>query len=137
MRISDWSSDVCSSDLDVMVRRYRFAGEPVHDLRRRQEQQQDHRSGLEQDRERQAGVHRGEGPLDGRVEKLPGPLQQVEPYGDGPEEGEGGQGIDGGGTRGGRGSPRQQDRKSVVEGKSMTVRVDLGGRRLIKKKTNK
>src|SRR3546814_11229525 len=28
------------------------------------------------------------------------------------------------------------DRKSVVEGKSVTVRVDLGGRRLIKKKKN-
>src|SRR3546814_18772304 len=27
-----------------------------------------------------------------------------------------------------------QDRKSVVEGKSVSVRVDLGGRRLIKKK---
>src|SRR3546814_18250263 len=29
----------------------------------------------------------------------------------------------------------QQDRKSVVEGKSVSVRVDLGGRRIIKKKT--
>src|SRR3546814_19351907 len=29
-----------------------------------------------------------------------------------------------------------QDRKSVVEGKSVSVRVDLGGRRLIKKKIN-
>src|SRR3546814_13799426 len=28
-----------------------------------------------------------------------------------------------------------QDRKSVVEGKSVSVRVDLGGRRIIKKKT--
>src|SRR3546814_16657341 len=27
----------------------------------------------------------------------------------------------------------QQDRKSVVEGKSVSVRVDLGGRRIIKK----
>src|SRR3546814_12370326 len=27
-----------------------------------------------------------------------------------------------------------QDRKSVVEGKSVSVRVDLGGRRIIKKK---
>src|SRR3546814_15131367 len=27
------------------------------------------------------------------------------------------------------------DRKSVVEGKSVSVRVDLGGRRIIKKKT--
>src|SRR3546814_20963762 len=29
------------------------------------------------------------------------------------------------------------DRKSVVEGKSVSVRVDLGGRRIIKKKTQK
>src|SRR3546814_11909967 len=29
------------------------------------------------------------------------------------------------------------DRKSVVEGKSVAVRVDLGGRRLIKKKNRK
>src|SRR3546814_14232389 len=28
------------------------------------------------------------------------------------------------------------DRKSVVEGKSVSVRVDLGGRRIIKKKSN-
>src|SRR3546814_13614153 len=30
----------------------------------------------------------------------------------------------------------EQDRKSVVEGQSVSVRVDLGGRRIIKKKTN-
>src|SRR3546814_6215832 len=30
----------------------------------------------------------------------------------------------------------QQDRKGVVEGKSESVRVDLGGRRIIKKKKN-
>src|SRR3546814_12541128 len=30
-----------------------------------------------------------------------------------------------------------QDRKSVVEGKSVSVRYDLGGRRTIKKKKNK
>src|SRR3546814_11874390 len=29
------------------------------------------------------------------------------------------------------------DRKSVVEGKSVSVRVDLGGRCILKKKTNK
>src|SRR3546814_15333428 len=30
---------------------------------------------------------------------------------------------------------REQDRKSVVSGKSVSVRVDLGGRRILKKKT--
>src|SRR3546814_14669571 len=29
---------------------------------------------------------------------------------------------------------RRRDRKSVVEGKSVSVRVDLGGRRILKKK---
>src|SRR3546814_13765575 len=29
---------------------------------------------------------------------------------------------------------RQEDRKSVVSGKSVSVRVDLGGRRILKKK---
>src|SRR3546814_16818876 len=32
-------------------------------------------------------------------------------------------------------SPRQRDRKSVVEGKSVSVRVDLGGGRITKKTT--
>src|SRR3546814_17203031 len=32
---------------------------------------------------------------------------------------------------------REEDRKSVVEGKSVSVRVDLGGRRIIKKKKEK
>src|SRR3546814_16138769 len=34
----------------------------------------------------------------------------------------------------GRGDTWHQDRKSVVEGTSVSVRVDLGGRRIIKKK---
>src|SRR3546814_16046868 len=35
---------------------------------------------------------------------------------------------------GGTGEEQGSDRKSVVEGKSVSVRVDLGGRRIIKKK---
>src|SRR3546814_18408591 len=31
-------------------------------------------------------------------------------------------------------APAEKDRKSVVQGKSVSVRVDLGGRRIIKKK---
>src|SRR3546814_17004281 len=34
-----------------------------------------------------------------------------------------------------RATARRQDRKSVVKGKSVSVRVDLGGRRIIKKKS--
>src|SRR3546814_14063556 len=33
--------------------------------------------------------------------------------------------------------PHMKDRKSVVEGKSVSVSVDLGGRRIIKKKKKK
>src|SRR3546814_12705478 len=36
-----------------------------------------------------------------------------------------------------RGAIPMRDRKSVVWGKSVSVRVDLGGRRIIKKKKNK
>src|SRR3546814_12180686 len=32
------------------------------------------------------------------------------------------------------GPPARRDRKSVVQGKSVSVRLDLGGRRIIKKK---
>src|SRR3546814_17796536 len=35
------------------------------------------------------------------------------------------------------GRPRARDRKSVGEGKRVSVRVDIGGRRFFKKKTNK
>src|SRR3546814_17169918 len=37
----------------------------------------------------------------------------------------------------GRGSGHGGDRQSVVEGKSVSVRVDLGGRRIFKKKRKK
>src|SRR3546814_20269056 len=80
MRISDWSSDVCSSDL------------------------------------RKIGRHRVErGALVGNVIRALG-----QP-----------------GERAGRDRERRPadiDRKSVVSGKSVSVRVDLGGRRIIQKK---
>src|SRR3546814_19233342 len=37
----------------------------------------------------------------------------------------------------GRGRARPEDRKSVVEGKSVSVRVDLGGSRIMKKNKKK
>src|SRR3546814_20611732 len=92
MRISDWSSDVCSSDLhpddpDADGREYRGHHERYHRPNPRH--------------------HRGAGS---------GPRRQAEAM-----------------------TTRQTDRKSVVSGKSVSVRVDLGGRRIIKKKhsTNK
>src|SRR3546814_10215829 len=81
MRISDWSSDVCSSDL-LPWRRGLVTG---------------------------AGTHHG---LDRQV-VLVGELEIALVVG------------------------RNRDRKSVVSGKSVSVRVDLGGRRIIKKKSKK
>src|SRR3546814_12562997 len=91
MRISDWSSDVCSSDLRQVVRAYAVLGE-------RQQ-----RLGYQlraEERAADADVHHvGDGLV---AEAAPQVVVDA-------------------------------DRKSVVSGKSVSVRVDLGGRRLIKK----
>src|SRR3546814_9418898 len=89
MRISDWSSDVCSSDLSA--RRVR-PGRVVLAFRRAQAEC---RTALAD----------------------PDALPQRQ--------------SDKAGNR-----RDQEDRKSVVSGKSVSVRVDLGGRRIIKKKKN-
>src|SRR3546814_11134486 len=83
MRISDWSSDVCSSDLLRSVERGTRAAA-----------QRDRPPALRPDRDRQFGFGRR------RLYRL----------------------------------RDRADRKSVVSGKSVSVRVDLGGRRIIKKK---
>src|SRR3546814_13536037 len=96
MRISDWSSDVCSSDLaraDAARRTTDVPGPPPV-----------------------AGV---EGPLPHRLLRLgrqPPPVPRRRRR-DPP-----------------RRRPAREERKSVVAGKSVAVRVDLGGRRFIKKK---
>src|SRR3546814_17657460 len=87
MRISDWSSDVCSSDLHRPIARG-VGGHVEHVL-----------NAVDLLLER--GGH-------GRRHSL----------GIGP----------------GVGGPQHEDRKSVVQGKSVSVRVDLGGSRLLKKK---
>src|SRR3546814_17161008 len=99
MRISDWSSDVCSSDLAVELG---FGpGDFLDEL-----------GGGEQGAllavEELAG--------DPRVELTTrfGLLGRAEPC---------------------EGLRRDHDRKSVVSGKSVSVRVDLGGRRLLNTKT--
>src|SRR3546814_21192733 len=78
MRISDWSSDVCSSDL-----RNRFIHDFVHAYNRTRLKCLDYIA----------------------------PIQALN-------------------------NPPGQDRKSVVKGQSVSVRVDLGGRRIIKKTKN-
>src|SRR3546814_16114345 len=86
MRISDWSSDVCSSDLDR----------------------------LDDARGFMAG-DRGEGVRIGAVDEMQ--IRMAKPARDGADT-----------------HLVRVDRKSVVQGKSVSVRVDLGGRRIIKKK---
>src|SRR3546814_14239494 len=101
MRISDWSSDVCSSDL-VMLRRIierPYFGEGIVNW--------DDRIVSLTWRHRQGFVWK---------------LADFAPAGDFRYEGEG------------WGLTQDGDRKSVVSGKSVSVRVDPGGRRIIKKK---
>src|SRR3546814_18849802 len=109
MRISDWSSDVCSSDLlDALV-------PTLQNLKALQGLQFLHvvtRKGQGYKlAEADPVLYHGPGKFDPAVG-----IQQGQP------------------------SARKtftQDRKSVVSGKSVPVRVDLGGRRLSQKKTQK
>src|SRR3546814_11531534 len=96
MRISDGSSDVCSSDLLRRNRPYRREGADPGAARRRLRRWRDHA----------AGGTLGAGKLtrkerDRLLEKMTGDVAG--------------------------------DRKSVGEGKSVSVRVDLGGRRTMNK----
>src|SRR3546814_18617986 len=104
MRISDWSSDVCSSDLASVRRFVRFQDDgSVRDI---------------------AEVGRGSLGLS---------AAGTDAVGDDPGMAASWQ-IDISAC-----NPLieiiSRDRKSVVEGKSVSVRVDIGGRRIIKKKT--
>src|SRR3546814_21190056 len=108
MRISDWSSDVCSSDL-------RTVGIPSRPRR------DNAPKGVGSSRRH----HRSKCPKRRRLQGL-SPARY--PYYGAPS------------TRGRHtwSWPFRilfRDRKSVVQGKSVSVRVDLGGSRLIKKKT--
>src|SRR3546814_11907344 len=93
MRISDWSSDVCSSDLGAIRNNHGYAQILTQLLGDRPGK----------------GIH-GSAGRKGNDEcyRLIRPFFCL--------------------------GCRRQDRKSVVQGKSVSVRVDLGGRRSIKKK---
>src|SRR3546814_19318870 len=94
MRISDWSSDVCTSDLRCIAN---ASERPVE----------------QEDDQHETGRNHQHQPLAGRLEilELTTPIEIM------------------------AGRKAHLDRKSVVLGKSVSVRVDLGGRRVIKKKT--
>src|SRR3546814_18860003 len=86
MRISDWSSDVCSSDLAGDAGKHPAQPSPAQ----------------------RAGAGQAQGPAAG------------------PPAGAEGRG---------RRRWKMRDRKRVVEGKSGSVRVDIGGRRITKQQT--
>src|SRR3546814_15272381 len=115
MRISDWSSDVCSSDLNKLVQPGAVSvdGTPI-DLRK-----------VNTPSYVQAGREDHIAPPESVwkvTEHFAGPLRFV---------------LAGSGHIAGVVNPPAADRKSVVSGKSVSVRVDLGGRRIIKKKNTK
>src|SRR3546814_13623540 len=103
MRISDWSSDVCSSDLPG-ARWHR--GRPVAH-RQRGLAAQPAVPGVAQPTLAGATRYRGHALANGRRRE-----------------------------HARRRDGSQPDRKSVVSGKSVSVRVDLGGRRIINKQTH-
>src|SRR3546814_13114202 len=95
MRISDWSSDVCSSDLTPAGATWPWP---------------------EAQQSRRPAVARHARPPPPAAPHAPGPpCAAAKPSG---------------------ARRSQRDRKSVVSGTSVSVRVDLGCRRIIKKKTN-
>src|SRR3546814_11501164 len=100
MRISDWSSDVCSSDLELGFGTYSTGAERI--------------LGVNSVNKADAGTF----------------VLDLAPYIE--------DSVDLNRWSADVGSINvSADRKSVVEGKSVSVRVDLGGRRSIKKNNNK
>src|SRR3546814_17234521 len=106
MRISDWSSDVCSSDLTLRAREYR--GCHTHRFRRSAKNQ-----------------HRCRTRACGKYGARPFSVCPAPPTRDAAPNVASRRRYD---------QASASDRKSVVWGKSVSVRVDLGGRRIIKKK---
>src|SRR3546814_17512989 len=109
MRISDWSSDVCSSDLRAGSGQS-FLGHEVMAV----------------------ALAVGQGERRAVLVEGPGGEMVAEGLVGVHEADHGGAGHHGLGRRIAAGEA--QARKSVVEGKSVAVRVDLGGRRSFKKK---
>src|SRR3546814_13178557 len=118
MRISDWSSDVCSSDLlgDMPERiSRRHPGGELHQL------SLDHRRGW-------AGEPIA--PLGLALHAETGGRDRVDAAGE-REERAGGALLQFQLDLADRGGSLAGDRKSVVSGKGVSVRVELGGRRII------
>src|SRR3546814_19466267 len=124
MRISDWSSDVCSSDLDRITRQHAILDAAVR-LGTKTRILIDRICAIGQWRTQRTQLDRigvGEEP-DFDVVVIANIVDAAQRDQNAPRSRQhlGGVAI---------------DRTSVVWGKSVLVRVDLGGRRIIKKKTN-
>src|SRR3546814_12857967 len=110
MRISDWSSDVCSSDLgDALPNSYFGLVRRLVDACPRLEVV------------KRSVCIKGARRAFARVKVQWAKLDAVKLIKEGPPQG--------------KEHRTPADRKSVVEGKSVSVRVDIGGRRIYKKKT--
>src|SRR3546814_17088088 len=113
MRISDWSSDVCSSDLARTGARTEGARDDKRRDPSASRPDAEARPARPQRRKR-----RGDRALGGqgrrRAAHPPGRIDPVQ-----------------------RARPGRPDRQSVVEGKRETVRVNLGGDRMLNKKKKK
>src|SRR3546814_16389774 len=105
MRISDWSSDVCSSDLHAVRLTYARCNQATAPPFQKADIQGDF---CERESRNIGAVRRDGRPCAAHALSLA--LQSSSRW--------------------------SADRKSVVSGKSVSVRVDLGGRRIIKKKEN-
>src|SRR3546814_12971816 len=135
MRISDWSSDVCSSDLGDHADQPLAEREPRHMhrflLESARRKKFERAAAQQVDRTDFAMKTFPDDPddlVDLALRARPRRHHLVQTG----QDGTGGLGGGRGRWRGVR--HRHPDRKSVVEGKSGSVRVDLGGRRSIKKK---
>src|SRR3546814_17937200 len=107
MRISDWSSDVCSSDL-IEHRRHR---RPVRARFAREQRPSEKRKGDGGDMRPDNGEQPADVGWGGPELRVDAIEVEIAEY-----------------------RNQEEDRKSVVEGKRVSVRVDMGGRRSIKKK---
>src|SRR3546814_15507158 len=108
MRISDWSSDVCSSDLNALTARFALDADVAPGFTLQFSADWTRR------REASAGSTLLEVNATGLAPAINNTVTTAPTFG-----------------------VPFEDRKSVVSGKSVSVRVDLGGRRIIKKQTKK
>src|SRR3546814_18043813 len=129
MRISDWSSDVCSADLLVDHVIY-HSGLLAH--------YQNERDGVDRLENLQELVNAAQMFVsDENFDGMPAgriPDIGASPGGPDPDLPLSDPASAGAGHDGASVVSEPRDRKSVVSGKSVSVRVDLGGRRIIKKK---